>query len=69
MDADLLLAPLPVRTVQVTKSGQERTGGEGSLVVAMLFLALLFVPSLVYGQEVMRGVIQEKTDRIVEILV
>ncbi len=69
VDADLLLAPLPVRTVQVTKSGQERTGGEGSLVVAMLFLALLFVPSLVYGQEVMRGVIQEKTDRIVEILV
>lgn len=68
-DAELLLAPLPVRTVQVTKSGQERAGGEGSLVVAMLFLALLFVPSLVYGQEVMRGVIQEKTDRVVELLV
>lgn len=68
-DADLLLTPLPVRTVQVTKSGQERAGGEGSFVVAMLFLALLFVPSLVYGQEVMRGVIQEKTDRVVEILV
>lgn len=68
-DVDLLLAPLPVQTVQVTKSGQERTGGEGSFVVAMLFMALLFIPSLVYGQEVMRGVIQEKTDRVVEILV
>ncbi len=68
-EVELLLAPLPVQTVQVTKSGQERTGGEGSLVVAMLFLALLFIPSLVYGQEVMRGVIQEKTDRVVEILV
>ena len=32
-------------------------------------MALLFIPSLVYGQEVMRGVIQEKTDRVVEILV
>ena len=66
---ELLLAPLPVQTVQVTKSGQERTGGEGSFVVAMVFMALLFIPSLVYGQEVMRGVIQEKTDRVVEILV
>lgn len=68
-EADLLLQPLPVQSVQVTKSGQERTGGEGSFVVAMLFLTLLFIPSLVYGQEVMRGVIQEKTDRVVEILV
>ena len=68
-DVELLLAPLPVETVQVTKSGQERRGGEGSFVVAMLFLTLLFVPSLIYGQEVMRGVIQEKTDRVVEILV
>ena len=68
-EVELLLAPLPVRTVQVTKSGQERTGGEGNFLVAMVFMALLFIPSLVYGQEVMRGVIQEKTDRVVEILV
>ena len=68
-ELELILAPLPVETVQVTKSGQERRGGEGSFVLAMLFLALLFIPSLVYGQEVMRGVIQEKTDRVVEILV
>ena len=68
-EVDLLLSPLPIHSVQVTKSGQERTGGEGSFLVAMLFLTLLFIPSLVYGQEVMRGVIQEKTDRVVEILV
>ncbi|MFN7986035.1 MAG: ABC transporter permease [Thermoanaerobaculia bacterium] len=68
-ELELLLATVPVQSVQVTKSGQERTGGESSFVVAMLFLTLLFIPSLVYGQEVMRGVIQEKTDRVVEILV
>jgi ABC-2 type transport system permease protein len=68
-EVELVLAPLPVETVQVTKSGQERKGGEGNFLVAMLFLTLLFIPSLVYGQEVMRGVIQEKTDRVVEILV
>ena len=68
-ELELVLAPIPVESVQVTKSGQERRGGEGSVLLAMLFLTLLFVPSLVYGQEVMRGVIQEKTDRVVEILV
>ena len=68
-ELELVLATVPVQSVQVTKGGQERTGGEASFLVAMLFLTLLFVPSLVYGQEVMRGVIQEKTDRVVEILV
>jgi ABC-2 type transport system permease protein len=68
-ELEMVLAPVPVQAVQVTKSGQERTGGEANFLVAMLFLALLFIPSLVYGQEVMRGVIQEKTDRVVEILV
>ncbi len=68
-ELELVLAPIPVESVQVTKSGQERRGGEGSFLLAMLFLTLLFVPSLVYGQEVMRGVIQEKSDRVVEILV
>lgn len=68
-ELEMLLATLPVQSVQVTKSGQERTGGESTFLVAMLFLTLLFIPSLVYGQEVMRGVIQEKTDRVVEILV
>ncbi len=68
-ELEMVLASLPVQAVQVTKSGQERTGGEANFLVAMLFLAVLFIPSLVYGQEVMRGVIQEKTDRVVEILV
>jgi ABC-2 type transport system permease protein len=68
-ELELVLAQIPVESVQVTKSGQERRGGEGTFLVAVIFLTLLFVPSLVYGQEVMRGVIQEKTDRVVEILV
>ena len=59
----------PLDSVQVTKSGEEKKGGELTFLVGFLFVTLLFIPSLVYGQEVMRGVIQEKTDRIVEILV
>jgi ABC-2 type transport system permease protein len=68
-ELEMVLATIPVEAVQVTNSGQERKGGEANFLVAILFLTLLFIPSLVYGQEVMRGVIQEKTDRVVEILV
>ncbi len=34
-----------------------------------MLTALLLIPSFVYGLEIMRGIIQEKTDRVVEVLV
>ncbi len=68
-ELDGLLADLRVDSVQVTRSGRQKKGGEANFLVAMVFLVMLFFPALLYGQEVMRGVIQEKTDRIVEILI
>jgi len=66
---DALLRDLPVHAVQVTKEGEEKTGGEMNFLVGFVFVLLIFIPVLIYGQEVMRGIIQEKTDRVVEILV
>ncbi len=66
---DDLLADLPVEAVQLSRSGEKKTGGELNFVVAFIFGALLFLPSLVYGQETMRGIVQEKSDRVVEVLV
>jgi ABC-2 type transport system permease protein len=64
-----LLGDLRVEAVQLTKGGEEKRGGEMNFLAGFVFVLLLFIPVLVYGQEVMRGIIQEKTDRIVEILV
>lgn len=64
-----ILDRLDVNSVQVTKSGEEKKGGEMDFMIAFVFAGLLLMPSLIYGTEVMRGVIQEKTDRVVEILV
>lgn len=66
---DDLLEDLPVEAVQLSRSGEKKTGGELNFLVAFIFGALLILPSFVYGQETMRGIVQEKTDRVVEVLV
>ncbi len=68
-EIDSLLRDLRVEAVQLTKAGEEKTGGEMNFLVGFVFVLLIFLPVLLHGQEVMRGIIQEKTDRIVEILV
>ena len=64
-----LLQDLPVKAVQLSRSGQQKTGGELNFIVAIIFVILLMLPSLIYGQETMRGIVQEKTDRVVEVLI
>jgi ABC-2 type transport system permease protein len=66
---EALLARVPLDGMQVTRSGEEKKGGELDFIVAFMFAGLLLIPTLVYGTEVMRSVLQEKTDRVVEILV
>ena len=66
---DNLLEDLPVSGVQLSRSGEKKTGGELNFIAAFILAALLMIPSLVYGQETMRGIVQEKTDRVVEVLV
>ncbi|PYQ28764.1 MAG: hypothetical protein DMF56_13875 [Acidobacteria bacterium] len=68
-DIDSLLSDLDVEAVQISKSGVEKKGGVGNFFAGMILVALLFIPSFVYGLETMRGIIQEKTDRVVEVLV
>jgi ABC-2 type transport system permease protein len=68
-ESDDLLKPLPIEGVQISKTGERKTGGERGFLVAFVFVALLFIPMLIYGQEIMRGIVAEKTDRIVEILI
>jgi len=68
-EVDSILDRIQVDAVQLTRGGEKKTGGELNLLVGFLFAAMLLIPSLVYGNEVMRGIVQEKTDRVVEILI
>lgn len=64
-----LLQDLTVDAVQLSRTGEKKTGGELNFLFAFILGALLILPSFVYGQETMRGIVQEKTDRVVEVLV
>jgi ABC-2 type transport system permease protein len=64
-----LLQDLPVDAVQLSRTGEKKSGGELNFLFAFILGALLILPSFVYGQETMRGIVQEKTDRVVEVLV
>jgi ABC-2 type transport system permease protein len=66
---DQLIRDIPVGGVQLSRSGEQKKGGELNFIVAFLFGALLVLPTLIYGQEIMRGIVQEKSDRVVEVLV
>jgi ABC-2 type transport system permease protein len=64
-----LTTDVPVQGVQISKSGEQKKGGELNFIPAFVFAALLILPSFIYGNEIMRGIVQEKTERVVEVLI
>ena len=64
-----VLTDVRVDAIQLSKTGVEKKGGAANFFVGFILTALLLIPSFVYGLEIMRGIIQEKTDRVVEVLV
>jgi len=68
-DVQKLMKDLDVDAVQLSKGGEQKKAGMANFLVGFIFIALLFIPSFIYGLEIMRGIIQEKTDRVVEVLV
>jgi ABC-2 type transport system permease protein len=68
-EADRLLRRVRVEGVKLSRSGEQSAGGELNFVIGLFFMIMLMLPTFAYGQEVMRGIVQEKTERVVEILV
>ncbi len=68
-EIDRLTRDMPVQSVQISKTGEQKKGGAANFFVGFILTALLIIPSFVYGLEIMRGIIQEKTDRVVEVLI
>jgi len=68
-EVEKLMTDLRVDAVQLSKGGEQKKGGVANFFVGFILIALLFIPSFIYGLEIMRGIIQEKTDRVVEVLV
>jgi ABC-2 type transport system permease protein len=63
-----LLQSVGVKFIKVTKEGEFEEKGQ-SFMVAMVMAMVLYVSLIVYGMATMRSVMEEKTSRIVEVLV
>lgn len=58
-----------LRTIRVSKEGSRAEGGAGGFFAAYILFFMLFLAILIWGQQVMNGVLEEKGTRVVEVLV
>jgi ABC-2 type transport system permease protein len=66
---DTLTRAVPIESVQLSRSGERKKGSEANFIMGFIFAGLLIIPSFIYGLETMRGIVQEKSERIVEVLI
>lgn len=67
-DLDFARIGVDITGLKVTKDNQIKEEGYGNLVLAYLFTFLLYISLLMMGQMIMQSVIEEKANRIVEII-
>src|SRR6516162_4396717 len=66
-DVESVLEPIDFDSVRIEK-GREGASGVADFLVSFTMVMLLYVNVLVYGFAVMRSIIEEKTSRIMEVL-
>jgi len=63
-------ADVNVKTVKWSKSGDDKTGSAVlNLIIGFVLAMIIYMFIFIYGAQVMRGVLEEKTGRIVEVLI
>ena len=68
-DVNALLEHVDVETLQVDKQGKEvQSSGIGSYIKGYIMALLLSMTTMIYGMNVARSIIQEKTSRIFEVM-
>lgn len=69
-DLDELKTSVNITTKKITATGQEQDSSAGaSTIIAFIAGILMFMFIMLYGIQVMRGVIEEKTSRIIEVMI
>ncbi len=68
-DADAMLAKVSIEALQVDKDGKiAKSNGDATVIKATLMLVLLSVPIMLYGLDMARAIIEEKSSRIFEVM-
>jgi ABC-2 type transport system permease protein len=66
--ADQLLEPVKVDPIRIERGRETKSNGTGRLLEIVVMVMLLYLAVLFYGISVMRSVLEEKTTRIMEVL-
>jgi ABC-2 type transport system permease protein len=66
--AKALLGPVNVDTVHIDRHGANKSNGLGAFFLPFVLLMAIYMTVLIYGLYVMRSVLEEKTSRVVEVL-
>jgi ABC-2 type transport system permease protein len=64
-DVDSMMSPV---TIDTSNSSSKNKGANGSLAVAYVLFFLMYMVVMLYGMNVARSIIEEKTSRIFEVL-
>jgi ABC-2 type transport system permease protein len=68
-DVDALLKDVSINTLQVDQKGKEvKSSGLGSYMKGYIMALMLSMTTMIYGMNVARSIIQEKTSRIFEVM-
>lgn len=55
-------------TIRLSEEGSRAEGGLGGFAIAFGLFMVLYMTTLIYGQQVMHGVLEEKNSRVVEVV-
>ena len=63
-----LVAPVKIDEARLTEQGEQRGGALSTFITAYAMAFLIYIMTTLYGVAVMRSVLEEKTNRIAEVL-
>jgi ABC-2 type transport system permease protein len=67
---DSLKTDISIKTVTLTETGQEQTSDSNLLFIAgMVAGIMMYLFIFIYGAQIMQGIIEEKTSKVVEIII
>ena len=56
-------------TISLSDEGEKQSSTGAASVIGLLCAVLIYITVMIYGMQVMRGVVEEKTNRIIEIII
>ena len=68
-DLDKIKTDVDLGTINLTSTGEQESNTTASMGAGLIFTLMIYMFIFIYGVQVMRGVIEEKSNKIVEVII